>query len=241
MHQIEEILSGGGLTPLMTALVMGLLAATNPCPLATNLSAVLFFAKRTHSPRALLGQSILYALGRLATYLLLGGALVILLQLGIAKFQLQTRLFEIGEHVVGWLMILLGLFFIVEDRLHRGHNHCHTPHGHNKKGHERSAFLIGIVLALAFCPVTAVIFFGVMVPLGAQSAWGYVYFALFSVITVLPVMLIHLLVAAGVKGSERITKGVERFRRIFGVVVGVLFILMGAYLSIVHLLTAHAH
>ena len=55
-----------------TAFWLGLLTAVSPCPLATNIAAVSFLARRIANPRQVFLAGVLYTLGRVLTYVVLG-------------------------------------------------------------------------------------------------------------------------------------------------------------------------
>ena len=48
---------------LGSALWLGILTSISPCPLATNIAAVSFVARRAHAPRQALWTGVLYTIG----------------------------------------------------------------------------------------------------------------------------------------------------------------------------------
>jgi len=91
------------------------------------------------------------------------------------------------------------------------------------------SFLIGVVFALAFCPYSGALFFGMLIPMTIASADGLYLPIVFAFGTGLPVILFTYLLAftAGKVGVfyNRITK-IEKVMR---TVAGVVFILTGLY------------
>jgi len=91
------------------------------------------------------------------------------------------------------------------------------------------SFLIGVVFALAFCPYSGALFFGMLIPMTIASADGLYLPIIFAFGTGLPVILFTYLLAftAGKIGVfyNRITK-IEKVMR---TVAGVVFIITGLY------------
>ena len=91
------------------------------------------------------------------------------------------------------------------------------------------SFLIGVIFALAFCPYSGALFFGMLIPMTISSADGLYLPFVFAIGTGLPVILFTYLLAftAGKIGVfyNRITK-IEKVMRN---VAGVIFIITGLY------------
>ena len=93
--------------------------------------------------------------------------------------------------------------------------------------------MIGVVFALAFCPYSGALFFGMLIPMTMASADGLYLPIVFAFGTGLPVILFTYLLAftAGKVGIfyNRITK-IEKIMRM---VAGVVFILTGLYYAFI--------
>jgi cytochrome c biogenesis protein CcdA len=89
------------------------------------------------------------------------------------------------------------------------------------------ALPLGIVLALAFCPYSAVLFFGVLIPLAFKTRGGVGLPALFALGTGIPVMLFGTLLSLGVAGAAKWINAISRAEKYIRVVVAVFFILIG--------------
>nr|BFF38512.1 hypothetical protein BACY1_03170 [Tenacibaculum mesophilum] len=91
------------------------------------------------------------------------------------------------------------------------------------------SFLIGVVFALAFCPYSGALFFGMLIPMTITSVDGLYLPIIFALGTGLPVIIFTYLLAfmAGKVGIfyKRITK-VEKIMR---TIAGIVFILTGLY------------
>ena len=83
-------------TPALTALLLGLLTAVSPCPLATNIAAIGFIGKDIENRRRIFLNGLLYTLGRVIAYTLLGIVLILILKEGSSLFGIQFCTFDIN-------------------------------------------------------------------------------------------------------------------------------------------------
>ena len=104
--------------PVVTALILGLLTALSPCPLATNLTAVAYLGRELENRRKVLLLGMLYTLGRTIAYSLLGAVLIFLIRMGEDAFGIQDAISTIGEWILGPALVLIGLFMLFGHLLH---------------------------------------------------------------------------------------------------------------------------
>lgn len=197
---------------LLSALLLGLLVALNPCQLAINVSALTWIDKRAAtSPR--MRDGIVYVIGRTLTYTLLGWAMMAVVKLGLSIDAVQSLLSR-GEKLLPWLLIALGAWLLWRMLHHHQHCHVHDEHCHHsgdviERSGKGGALALGLALALVFCPESAVMYFGAMVPLGVSSGWGgWLVPPFFALAAAAPVVLLTFLF---VKGGDRL----ERFEHTF--------------------------
>ena len=104
-------------TPVLTAMLLGLLTAISPCPLATNIAAIGYIGKDVENRRRVFWNGILYTLGRVVTYTVLGTVLIALLRKGASVFGLQQGIAQWGGRVLGPALVVVGLLMLFADRL----------------------------------------------------------------------------------------------------------------------------
>ncbi len=213
--------------PLLTALVLGLMTAISPCPLTTNITATAFISKNITSKKKVFFSGILYSIGRAFSYTVIG----LLLYFGASKFHIALFLNQNGEKFLGPLLVVLGLIMLNVIKLNflGGFNFTDRLSNTFKDKGLLGSFLIGVVFALAFCPYSGALFFGMLIPMTISSANGLYLPVVFAFGTGLPVILFTYLLAftAGKIGVfyNRITK-IEKVMR---TVAGVVFIGTGLY------------
>lgn len=212
---------------LLSALWLGLLTSVSPCPLATNVAAVSFVSRRFSHPAAVLAAGVLYTLGRVLTYTLLGALIVAgLINASRISFFLQ---FSMGKFL-GPAMILVGMVVLglIPLPLPKGGALARMGERAGNWGHPGSLFL-GILFALAFCPVSAALFFGGLVPLAVEQGSLFLLPTLYGIGTGLPVALFAILFAFGLKKVGQIVHHMASIELWARRITGVIFVLIGIY------------
>ena len=226
MELLQQLLDSTDV-PVLTALILGLMTAISPCPLATNITAIGYISRDLTNRRAVFRNGLLYTLGRVISYTTLG----VVIFFGAETFAV-SRLFQgWGERLLGPLLILIGIFmldviplrFTLLDRLT-------VSAGERSGGGARGALLLGMIFALAFCPYSGVLYFVMLIPMSVASADGLYLPAVYAVATGLPVIVAAWLIAFTVSGVGTFYRRLQIFDRWFRRVVAVLFILTGIYL-----------
>ena len=106
--------------PVVTALILGILTAVSPCPLATNLTAVAYLGREIDNRRKVFYLGLLYTLGRTIAYSALGAILIFIIRKGEDAFDIQDAISAIGEWILGPALVLIGLFMLFGHLLHFG-------------------------------------------------------------------------------------------------------------------------
>lgn len=213
--------------PILSAFILGLMTAISPCPLATNITATAFISKNISSKRKVFLSGLLYSLGRGFSYTTIG----LVLYFGASKFHIARFFNQNGEKYLGPLLILIGLIMLNVIKLNfLGKTSFQEKLSEKFKDKGLlGSFLIGVVFALAFCPYSGALFFGMLIPMTIISADGLYLPIVFAFGTGLPVILFTYLLAftAGKVGVfyNRITK-IEKVMR---TIAGVVFIITGLY------------
>lgn len=171
MDWLQTLLENSG-TPVLTAFLLGILTAVSPCPLATNIAAIGYVGKDIESRRRIFLNGLLYTLGRIISYTVLGAVLIVVLKEGASMFGIQKSVGKWGELVLGPILVALGLFLLFGERLKlRGFGFGGNADRLKVKG-GAGALLLGMLFAMAFCPTSGVLYFGALIPLSAGSTAG---------------------------------------------------------------------
>lgn len=226
MEWLQQLLDSTDV-PVLTALILGLMTAISPCPLATNITAIGYIGREIEDRRAVFTNGLLYTLGRVISYTTIG----VVIFLGAETFDV-SRIFQgWGEKLLGPLLILIGVFMLDLIPLRLSFLDRLTTAAGEKSGTGAwGALLLGMIFALAFCPYSGVLYFVMLIPMSVASADGLYLPAVFAVATGLPVIIAAWLIAFTVSGVGSFYKRIKSFERWFRRVVAVLFILTGIYL-----------
>ena len=213
--------------PLFAAFALGLLTAISPCPLATNITATAYIAKTIHQKHFVLLSGLLYTIGRMFTYSIIG----VVIYFGASKFQVAKLVQGNGEKFVGPIMVVIGLIMlniIKLDFLFKGNFTEKLSEKFKDKG-LLGAFLLGVVFALAFCPYSGALFFAMLIPLTLSASAGLILPIIFSIGTGLPVILFAFVIAYSIEKMGMYFKAITSIEKVMRVLAGITFILTGLY------------
>lgn len=231
MEWLQTLLESSS-TPILTAFILGLLTALSPCPLATNIAAIGYIGKNIDDRKRIFRNGLLYTLGRVVAYTLLGVVLITLIKGGSSLFGIQKFIGKYGELILPPALLLIGLYMLFGSKLRL------PSLGFNGKGERFAkhggwgAFLLGVLFALAFCPSSGVFYFGMLIPMSATTAMGYLLPILFAVATALPVLVIAWVLAFSAGQIGKIYGQMQTVQKWLNITVGIIFILIGIYYCI---------
>lgn len=223
-------------SPVLVTLLLAIVFGMDPCAILTNIAAMGYLGKDFGNRSRVFFGGLVYTLGRTLTFGLLGVVLILLLKSGGNIKPVQYFLGEYGEWILIPLMIVVGMLLCLADYLPKlSLSFSVERFARKSKRGYRSAFLLGMLLALGFCPTNAVIFFAMLVPLSVVSVSGYMLPLLFAVITALPVVLSAWLLAFSLDRLNRFYISAKRLVVWVRWGVGLLFVAIGLYLLVEHL------
>jgi len=221
-------LSEGVNIPVLSALFLGLLTAISPCPMATNIAAIAYVSRRVTDRRYAIMTGTLYTLGRMISYSVLG---ILIIVAGLEIPGVASFLQDFGEQILGPLLIVVGLIMLNIDRLSfsLGGGKLSSIGGKVADRGMIGGLLLGVLFALAFCPYSAVLFFGVLIPLALKTTGGVTLPAVFAIGTGLPVLVFGILISIGVSRVSTWLNVLTRAEKIIRVIVSIIFIGIGIY------------
>lgn len=210
-----------------SALWLGILTSISPCPLATNIAAVAFLSKKIAHPALVFLSGLAYTIGRMISYAALGWLIINSL---LSVPQVAQFLQKYMGKALGPLLIITGLI-LLEIITMRFPGLSLSQKHHNKlaKAGAPGAFLLGLIFALAFCPVSAALFFGSLIPLALNSKVGTLLPFIYGVGTGLPVLIFAIAIALGVTSMSHWFHKITKLEYYTRKVTGVIFIIVGLY------------
>lgn len=224
MEWLENIVQNSNI-PLLTALALGLLTAIAPCPLATNITATAYIAKTIDSKKKVLLSGLFYTLGRMFSYTFIGG----IIYFGASKFQVAKIFQGNGEKYIGFVLVILGLIMLNVIKLNfiKGGNFTDALSDKLKDRGLWSSFLLGALFALAFCPYSGALFFGMLMPITIKA--GLLAPIVFSIGTGFPVILFAFVIAFSLEKLGQYFKVITQVEKVMRTLAGLVFVLTGLY------------
>ena len=204
MDWLNEIAQNKDL-PLLAAFALGLLTAIAPCPLATNITATAYIAKTLNNRYQVLLSGLLYTLGRVFSYTLIGTLIFI----GASKFHIARFLQGNGEKYLGFILVIIGLIMLNVIKLNfftSGNLTARFSEKFRNKG-LLGAFVLGILFAFAFCPYSGALFFAMLIPLAMSVEAGIGLPVIYAFGTGLPVIILSLVIAYSLEKNGHLVQG----------------------------------
>ena len=214
--------------PLIAAFFIGLMTAISPCPLATNITAIAYASKKIGNRKHTLLVGILYTIGRMIVYI---GIAAIIVWIGISTFSISITLQKYGKVLLGPLMLLFGILMLNIFNISFGKSSdklTKLKEYFSEKGLLGSLFL-GMLFALAFCPISGVFYFGMLIPLAIQNSDPILIPSIFAIATGLPVIIFSLILVFSVSKLGDVMKKVQTFEKWTRKAVAIIFIVVGFY------------
>lgn len=219
--------------PALTAFLLGLLTAISPCPLATNIAAIGFISKDIENRRLIFLKGVLYTIGRVIAYTVLGIVLISILKEGASVFGIQKTVSKWGELLLGPLILVIGLFMLFGDRMNL------PKFGFDGKGEGLAkkggwgALLLGVLFAMAFCPSSGIFYFGMLIPMSVTATAGWLLPILFAVATALPVLVVAWILAFSVEKVGEFYGKMQTVQKWLNIIVEAIFVIIGIYYCII--------
>ena len=211
--------------PFVSALALGLLTAISPCPMATNITAIGFISKDIGNRNRVFYNGLVYTLGRTFSYTVLA----LILYLGADQLKISGLFQRYGEKIIGPLLLLIGIFMLGIIKLNfPAFNRLTARFQQRSKFSYWDVSLLGVLFALAFCPYSGVLYFGMLIPLTISSS-GLHLPIVYAIATGIPVILFAWLIAYTVSGVGNMYKRIKSFEYWFRRVVAIVFIGIGIY------------
>lgn len=199
---------------ILYAFALGILVALNPCQLAINLSALSYLSHTCNGEKDTLRKGLIYIIGRTLTYSIMGIILMILFVEGLSIDGIQEWLSK-GEDILPYILIAVAIYLLFRTFHHHDHHgdNCHNCGTTIKRNGPFGALALGLTLAFAFCPESAIMYFGMMIPLAATSTPGWCVPLVFAISAALPVIILVWLFSKAKGNAERFQHRFSHFQQ----------------------------
>jgi cytochrome c biogenesis protein CcdA len=218
----------------VSALWLGILTSISPCPLAANIAALSYLSKKVTHIKAVLWSGLAYTSGRICAYAALGFIIInSLLSAPVISQFLQKYM----NKLLGPILILAGLVLLGALKINLpGFAMSPKKQDDLARAGIKGSFALGFVFALAFCPVSAALFFGSLIPLALQHKFGTVLPFIYGLGTGLPVLFFAISIAFGAGSFSKWFHRCGRIEYYTKKATGGIFILVGIYYIWTHII-----
>jgi cytochrome c biogenesis protein CcdA len=215
-----------------SAVWLGILTSISPCPLATNIAAITYIGQRVDSPRKVVAAGLLYTLGRMVSYLVLG-VLIVASVLSIPELAMFLQ--QNMNKFLGPILIVVGMFLLnlISFSLPGGSLGARMQ-GKAERFGIWGAGLLGLLFALSFCPVSAALFFGSLIPLAVDHQSSVMMPTVYGIGTALPVIVFAFVIAMSTRLVGVMFNKLKAFEKWARRITGVVFIVVGIYYSLIY-------
>jgi cytochrome c-type biogenesis protein len=215
------------------AVWLGILTSISPCPMATNITAMTYIGKNVDRPSIALFSGMLYTFGRMITYIVIAMlAVTSMLSIPDIAMFLQQHM----NKFLGPILIIVGLLLLdmfkfkfsgmgVSDKITRRVDRWGVW----------GAGILGILFALSFCPVSAALFFGSLIPLAMQYESSLIMPTAYGIGTALPVVIFALLIVFGTRFISNLFNRLTSFEKWARRITAIVFIVVGLYLVLTYI------
>lgn len=219
---------------LGSAIWLGILTSISPCPLATNIAAISYISKRVDRPGTVVLSGIMYTIGRMLTYILLGVLVVasILSVSEVAMFLQRNMNKALGPILIVVGFLLLGIFNLNLPGISASEKLTNKVEKWGLLG----AGVLGFLFALSFCPVSAALFFGSLIPLAIDHQSSILMPTIFGIGTALPVVAFAVLIALGAKWVGSAFNKISIFEKWARRITAIAFIIVGIYYVLIYIM-----
>ena len=220
---MSEIIIASG-----ACVLAGIMTTFHPCPLTTNIASVSMLigwsARRKNRGLTL----FFFICGYLFSYLIIA----MLLSSGALSIpRISYALQIMVNYFIGPLLVLIGMLLADLLNLNRFYKGQILTYIRSRNWSGFSAFPFGAMIALSFCPATAAIFFGVLVPLSVDHDKNFLFPLLYALGASIPLITISALMNQGVRFSKNplLVKYLPKFSGWILIIIGIILSLQRIY------------
>ena len=226
MEEFLNNLTSNTSLPFVSAFLLGLMTAISPCPLATNITAIGFVGKDVEDKKKVFINGLVYTFGRALSYTLLA----VIIFIGADQFKISGWFQQYGEKIIGPLLLVIGLLILDILKIKfPGIGKLTRRFQSDGINSYWEVLVLGILFALAFCPYSGVLYFGMLIPMTISSASGLYLPVVFAIATGIPVIIFAWLLAFTVSGVGKLYHRLKKIEIWFRRVIAVVFIGVGVY------------
>ena len=225
---MDTLLIGG-----LSALWLGILTSISPCPLATNIAAISYIGRRVGNTRSVLLSGMMYTFGRMLTYLMIA---VVVISSILAIPEVSNVLQKYMNKLLGPILIIVGMFLLELITISLPNSRVSEKMQNRVTGSGvMGAGFLGMVFALSFCPTSAALFFGSLIPLSLKHESNILLPSIYGIGTALPVFVFSFLIAFSAQLVGKVFNKLTQIELWVRRITGGVFVIVGIYFCLVYI------
>jgi hypothetical protein len=214
----------GFLLASLSCFILGVLTTLHPCPMTTNMAAISLLSGFSAKYKKVFSTYSLFVTGYIGAYFIIS----VLLSAGVfikssVSFFLQNSI----SIFLGPILIIVGMILTDMMRLNRLYKGRVYTWTRSRQWKGIYSLPMGLLIALSFCPATAAIFFGLLIPLTVQHGQIVLFPLLYGLGASVPLIIIVIFI---IHGNRRIIN--ERWQKKIPLIAGWILIMVGIVISL---------
>lgn len=209
---------------VMGCLMLGIMTTIHPCPMTSNIAAISLISGWSTNKNSRFSIIISFILGYI--FSLVGISILISFSV-LSTPKLSVFLQSILSAFLGPLLIAIGMILSNLVNLNRFYSGYIVKRIDWKNKSGLYAFPFGAILALTFCPATASIYFGILIPLSIKYNQVILFPLLYAAGASFPIVAVSLLINRGF-----VRRLQEKWISKIPIITGWVLILIGIYITI---------
>jgi cytochrome c-type biogenesis protein len=216
--------------PLVYPFLVGVIMAINPCNMGVDLAGIAYVSLKLDNPRGAVYSGTFYTIGRAVTYAIFG---LLIFAFGSAVSDLAPVLQTYENFILGASLVIIGVVMLdlvkLNFSLTEGKKSRYSLNLPNKG--LMGALAMGVASSIALCPCTAVVFFGLMIPLSMEAnIVGMSFPIFFGLGTGVPILAFAILLGMSTKIAQSYLNNIMRYEPFARKIFGAGFVIYGIYL-----------
>lgn len=218
---------------ILTSLWLGILTSISPCPLASNIAAVSFISQRIGKRRIIILSSFFYIIGRSISYIFLS-FLIVKIAISIPKFSMFLQIYM--NKILSFLLLFVGLVLLDVIKIPAINLNFSKNYGEkiDRFGVFGSLFL-GVVFAFSFCPVSAALYFGSLIPISISSNSYFILPFSYGIGTGLPIFVFSLIIIFSISIISKFYESITKIEVYARKITGIIFLFVGIYYALAYI------
>lgn len=219
---------------MFSALWLGFLTSISPCPLATNIAAISYLSKNSGPTARIWITGLSYTIGRMLAYLLIAILVVqSVLSIPTLSFFLQQQI----NKIIGPVLLITGILLLDIIPITWGRGGIN--HAMSQKIADSGwwgTLALGFLFAMAFCPVSAALFFGSLIPLAIKNQSSFTLPLIYGLGTALPVIACSIVLSISVQLLSKLFHQLSQIEKWIRRLTAIILIGIGLYFCLTYLL-----